>query len=544
MRLVTAVLARVADPLLAESIVGDLCEERSRRAAHAPWSAALWFWATLGAMLVTAIGLRLREVGRTLRPGRFRPAPTRGDIRQAARALARTPWITATAVAVMALSLALALAVFAIVDGVLFAPMPYARPGELYYVAGWFRSLPATFRMSGVSLADLAAWSEAAPAVTFTAMSLGDAVAIADNDHLRTAEVDRRFFDLVGVQPLLGGFDEQDFAGKAAVQPALLLYSTWQSRFGGDPSILGRSFVASSGDGMRVAGVLPRTFVFPADMGAFGPEAVTPLPSVVPQSVRQPTRRWLQLIARLPAGMSPVTLADRLTAATMRVAAEFPPLPDDPSATPTRRITRGPFDSVLLRPLADFLTERTRSVSWAVFWTTMALLLLAAVNLAGLGATRAADRRGELVLRRALGSSGWQLVRLLAVEHAIVLAAGLMLGLGGAAILLRVAILADAGRPGAVQDAGARLARGRVRRRRRGGHARARDALDHAVGARRRRAVHARGNRRCDRPPAVAPAIVRRRRAGGACAGRRRRRRARVDQSRAGLVGANRIRGR
>jgi len=352
------------------------------------------------------------------------------------RSLRRAPWYASTVVAVIALSTALAATVFAIVDGVLFKPLTYADPAALYYVSGGFSSLPNAASVVSASLADTRAWAAAVPEVTMSTASIGTNVTISDNDYLRAAFVDRYFFDVVGVHPLLGGFSEADFGPAAKVQPAIVTYEVWQSRFGGAPDIIGRVLIDAGGEGARIVGVLPRGFVYPHPAGRVAPEALLAMRTPSAAVRNDPSRRGWQVIARLPHASSVSSIESRLRLAAREVGQQFPVTPDDPSASATRRITRGPFDVVRLRPLRDVLVAPTRMFALASFTVAAGLLLLGALNLAGLAAGRTLDRQRELTLRSALGGSTATLLRLLAVEHVIVVAIGTLLGLAIATLTL------------------------------------------------------------------------------------------------------------
>lgn len=349
------------------------------------------------------------------------------DIRQAIRSLRRTPWYSITAISVIALGIALATTVFAVVDGVLFEPLPYERPRELYTVSGGFRRAPDLV-MQSVSLPDVRAWMTAAPDVRFATFSFARTITISDNEYLRSADVDPHFFDVLGVQPLFGGFRPDDFGPRTAVRPALVTYRVWQQRFGGRPDVIGRTVIDSGGEGLRVVGVLPEDFVFPHPAGGLAPEAIAPLPIVQPVSYDSPQRRWLQVLARVPQDVPPAAVEGRLQVAAVDVASQFPALGSAAGLSATRQITRGPFELVRLRPLRDVLTASTRTVSAAIFVTAALLVLLACVNVAGLAGGRALDRRHELMLRRALGATAGRLARMLAIEHASVVIAGACLG--------------------------------------------------------------------------------------------------------------------
>jgi putative ABC transport system permease protein len=426
----------LTDAPLADSIVGDL--EEGRRGRSAGLRAAGWFFATALSIVIVVAMRKIRERVRdlaTTRVGRRRTP----ELRQALRALRSAPWYTVTAVGVIALSMVLATTVFAIVDGVLFKPLPYPNADDLYDVTGGFSALP-DFTMGTVSRLDAERWAAVVPEGRFTAVSIGAAATIADNDYWRAAYVDRNFFDVIGVRPLIGGFNDGDFGVAQKVKPVIVTYETWQQPLGGTRDAIGRLLLDAKGEGVRIVGVMPPGFVYPHPAGRVAPAALAPLPAGSPASLQNPASRSVQLLARMPHDVNRAAVEGRLAFAAREVAQRFPPLGDDSGISPIRRITRGPFDRVILRPLRSVLVSATRPLAAASFAVAAALLLLGMLNLAGLAAGRAIDRQRELSLRVALGGSTWTLVRLLAKEHAIVVAAGTLAGLFVAPSLLSAAV--------------------------------------------------------------------------------------------------------
>ena len=116
--------------------------------------------------------------------------------------------------------------------------------------------------------------------------------------------------------------------------------------------------------------------------------------------------------------MSTAALQDRLSAATLDLARRYPRRPNERGL--------GPFDMMRVRPLEDSLRAASRQTFTTVFVTAAALVLLACLNVTGLSAARVQDRWRELTLRRALGCSSSDLVRLLGAESVVIV------GLGGA----------------------------------------------------------------------------------------------------------------
>lgn len=156
-KLFARMLASTTDAILADSILGDLEEERRRRAMSKPVQAAAW--------MTTTVVLILLRTGLTRLAERCRAVLTSGtggigDLRQACRGLGRTRWYSITAVGVIALGMSLATTAFAMVDGVLFKPLPYHEPGELFHIASTFSKLPPVpLVTTAASKPDLDAWS-------------------------------------------------------------------------------------------------------------------------------------------------------------------------------------------------------------------------------------------------------------------------------------------------------------------------------------------------------------------------------------------------
>jgi putative ABC transport system permease protein len=277
------------------------------------------------------------------------------DLRQAFRSLARAPWYFATVVGVIALAMTLTTAVLAVVDGMLFKPLPYRQPDRLFAVSPAFASLPAAddnMPMGWhVSPLELNAWRAALPDVQLTAFS-------ENYYQTRTLEnashpnVDATFFATLGISLQGSGFGAGDFV-TAPVSPVIITHAVWQSQYGLDPAALGRTFTDSYGNARRIVGILPRDFVFPGAPRIV--EAVRPLAITDPNS----RSRNLTVLARLPSGVTALQAAERLTAATRRLAATWPRVPARPGATQRDRIWDGPFDVVRLDPLRDALATRS-----------------------------------------------------------------------------------------------------------------------------------------------------------------------------------------
>lgn len=347
------------------------------------------------------------------------------DFKFTLRALRHAPWYSATVIGLIAVTLALATTVFAVVDGVLFRPLPYPDADRLVRIQPSFRTVPPPAPVNGMvsiygaSAIDLANWRAAVPDANITGLraqgwsGLGPGV---NDDVAGVGSIQANFFDVVGVQPLIGGFAADDFVQNPLVKPVILMHDTWQGRFGGARDMLGRVINADpeTGSGLRVVGVMPKGFSFPS----VGHTIAFLMPLVVdPRAANDPRNRsFSEVIARLPKGMTRSLFAQRLGPGLALTAAQFPlgSRPDGWSETGWRR--QGPYDSVDITPLGESLGSKSRAMFLAVFTAVALLVLIGAANVSSLMTSRALERGRELQMRRALGAGPAAIARLWTVE--------------------------------------------------------------------------------------------------------------------------------
>ena len=336
-----------------------------------------------------------------------------GLVRQVFKALLQRPWYTASIVVVMAVGCALLTSVLAIVDGVLFKPLGY--PGERDLVAITLSSNQSRSEPAANS-GDLAAWAGAAPQAVFTGFR---------QQTRDVAYVQLNFFDVIGVRPAIGGFTAADFEGPAPkIAPRIITDTIFRSQFGADSAAIGRVVIVdpSSGSGYRVAGVMPRGFVFPVDRGAVG--YLTPYVE---------TRYApLYMLTRVIARLAPDAAADEVEARVLAAA-----IARNAARGPVLNSGNQPIDRVEVEPLGRALGAASRPLFLAALVAAALLVTIAGLNASSLMAARSVDRRRELAVRRALGATSLDIGRLLLVEAALLVGSGTMLGLMIAAPLLR-----------------------------------------------------------------------------------------------------------
>jgi putative ABC transport system permease protein len=438
-------LRRVTDPSLADAILGDLDEERRRRTHQSRLGATLWFWRSSLAIVGYVTLQHVLHLIRTVAITGWGSIPGGRDLRYAARSLRRAPWYAVTAISVIALTMALAATAFAIVDGVLFKPLPYARPHELYDVSGGYSDALLAQKGStvlnrfglGISVRDARDLAAAVPGTQLSlyAMDRPDSQ-VGD---LRTwvpvaATVDAQFFDVLGVHPLVGGFAPADFeTPPGATIPAIVTYGTWQAQLGGRLDLLDRTLSpgATSTVRYRVVGVMPPGFVFPTNVAQ--PNLLAPL-GMTPAVRDDRHLRDFKAIVRLPSDVPVADCQATFNEVARAGRAEIP--------NPLLNGGMGPWDVWALRPFSTFLGTPQRPTFGIVFAAALALVVLGCVNVSGLVASRSLDRARELSVRRALGARPRDVALLVFAESGVLIAIGSALGLAASqpmlALMLRL----------------------------------------------------------------------------------------------------------
>ena len=218
------------------------------------------------------------------------------------------------------------------------------------------------------------------------------------------------FMQGLGIQPAFGrGFDAGAFVN-GSPQVALISHRLWQSRFSGDPHILGRRFEAYVSDRPEEAEAFTIVGVLPADFWHVNPytEVLVPL--------RAPTYPYQ---VRLREGVAPGDAAARMTALVRGSASGLPP----------------DWRVEIVSAHEQYVTT-IRPILRAIWGAAIMVLLTAWANVAGLLLIRAARRRKEIAVRMALGAGGGAIARLLLLEGAVLGTAATVIGLFASGLLI------------------------------------------------------------------------------------------------------------
>jgi putative ABC transport system permease protein len=346
------------------------------------------------------------------------------DIRYGGRALRKSPAYSLVAVATLAIGIGAGTAVFSVAGAVLLRPLPYRAPGELVRIfetnplRRWTRNIaaPANYadwRSRNKSFTGVGAYEQ----FNTNGSGAGDLflTGFGEPQALKGLGVSGNLFDVLGAAPLLGRTftDEEQWEGRSRV--AVLSFGLWQSAFGGDPSIVGRT-ITLSGRGYDVVGVMPRAFFFPGrDVQLWIPFGYTPQ---LMTTSRRP--HWLGVVARRRPGVSFEQALDDMTAIARDLEQQYPD-------TNTQM-------GVHLEPLHESYASGPRAALLVLSGAVGLLFLIVCANIANLQLSRGVSRTRELAIRRALGAGRTRILRQLLTESIVLSVAGGSIGFGLAAV--------------------------------------------------------------------------------------------------------------
>jgi predicted permease len=363
----------------------------------------------------------------TTRPARGAAGRLGHDLRDGWHSLWAAPGVTLAALAVLTLGIGAGTAIFSVVDAVVLRGLPFDEDHRLVRVSETDLKSGRPVSVAPQNYLDWFASPDVFEHTGATAGSIPFVTADEPVESLRVWRVTASLFDVLRVQPVRGRSflpsDEQPGAPAVAVISDAL----WRRRFGGDPSIVGRTFASRSRE-VRIVGIMPPGFSYPVSVtGAGTVDAWVPFTWTDAMRVRGNARNYLfSVLARLQPGVSVDDASARMALRRASTAARYPAWFED----------RG---VVVMRLQDAIVGASVRSWMFLLLNAVAVLVLMACLNAAHLLVARAVTRAPEMAVRAALGASRWDLARGLLVQSLVVsllgAAGGVLVALWGVEIL-------------------------------------------------------------------------------------------------------------
>ena len=350
-----------------------------------------------------------------------------GDVGRAFRNLRRRPTFALAACLILATCVALNTAVFAVVQAILLAPLPYPGSDRLVAV---FDSYPkAGFPRVGNTVPDY--FDRRAAVTAFEEVALYQRVTRSVGEpgtvrRIACMVVTPSFFRVLGVEPLLGRTFLEDETEPGNGDPAVISFDLWQQRFAGDPAVVGER-LRVEGVSHTVVGVMPEGFSFP------GWRARLWLPQVFTEEQRSHQGRYdpfFEMLARLRPGAPIDRAQEQLDAWNEALIARLP------SGLADLVVAVGVVTRIV--GFHDDLVRDVESWLYLLWGGALFVLLIGGASLTNLHLMRSAGRVRELATRHMLGASRGRLTRQLLTESLLLGLVGGVPGILAGAFSLRL----------------------------------------------------------------------------------------------------------
>jgi predicted permease len=341
------------------------------------------------------------------------------DLRYALRVLAKSPGFSIIAILTLALGIGANTAIFSVVNGVLINPLPFHHPDQLVSV---FQKIPnfenasisypnfLDWRKMNTTFADMAAYRSAG----FTLTGSGEP------ERLHGEMISAGFFEILGVNPLLGRTFHTDEDHIGANPTVMITEAFWKRKFAGQKDIIGQRLILN-GIGRTIIGVVPSSFhlsIQNFQRGSGPPnEVYVPVGEYnEPHFYNARGSGWgLDAIGRLKPGVTVEQARADMDRVSRDLATAYPDVDTNVKAT--------------ILSLREEMVGNIKPILLLLLGSVALVLLIACVNVANLLLARSTVRQQEFAIRIALGAGATRVLRQLLTESVLLALAGGALGL-------------------------------------------------------------------------------------------------------------------
>ena len=352
------------------------------------------------------------------------------DLRYAIRTLGRAPGFTLVVLATLALGVGANTAIFSIVNAVLLRPLPYHEPDRVVLLWSHWTSWTKTW----VSQPELADYQHQARSLEHVAAFSSTSFNLTGGPgseplRVRAAQVQAPMFDALGAQPILGRVFTADEDRPGRERVVMLTEGLWRTRFGSDPSIVGRTIDLDAA-AYTVVGVLPASLRLPLDYANRTFTQVWVPLALGPVDPQERGNHGLNALGRLKPGVTLSQAQAEIDTITRGFLQQYPDNYDQ-----TFGLTLVPAPREVVGDIRPALLILLLAVG--------AVLLIACANVANLLLARAESRQKEIAVRVALGAGRRRIVRQLLTEAMLLSAAGGAAGVALAYALTQALVALD-----------------------------------------------------------------------------------------------------
>jgi len=359
------------------------------------------------------IAIRERRTHRTLRARRVKPRLEDNmidsftqDATFAVRSLRRSLGFTIVAVGTLALGIGANTAIFSIVNSVLLSPLKLNDPDRLVAIGEQPRS-QTTVSIGSTSPGSFFDWKASSATMELGSYNQGISrtlTGIGDPQQIVGTQITGDLMRILGVSPLMGR--NLTLADENAGAPPVLVigFDAWHRFFGDDRGVIGKTLTLN-GVPRTIVGVMPAGFTFPGAPNDFWS------PAQLDAAFRgNRDQYYLNVVGRLRSGATVAQAQAEMNAVMDRLTRDWP------------KYNQG--NRIVIQSLRDTIVGSVQGGLLVMMGAVAFVLLITCANVGNLLVARAATRRREIAVRRALGAGTGRIARQLVTESILLALAG------------------------------------------------------------------------------------------------------------------------